>query len=396
MHPSEAIIGSQSSLLKGKKIVLGITGSIATVECFELARDLMRHGAMVVPVLTPEAQKLVTPYAMSFATGQEAITELDGRVQHVALMGDVQGRADLLLIAPSTANTISKIACGIDDTTVTTMATVALGSGVPILIAPAMHGAMFNNPMVAENIDKLKRAGVEFVGPRMEGKKAKIAVKEEILHAVIRKLSDGRMKGRRVLIIGGSSAESMDDMRIVTNKGTGETAVELTRAAYHEGADVELWMGRCTVALPSFISTRRFESLEDLEKMIPDIDHDLVVVPAALSDFTFDKKRGKLPSEAKVTKLQLKSVPKMLPLIVKKCDKVVGFKAESGVEKLDLVKEARESLNRNFLSAVVANDLKDVQAGSTKVIFVRSRYQSEIEGSKAEVAHKLIEELARI
>ncbi len=330
MHPSEAIIGSQSSLLKGKKIVLGITGSIATVECFELARDLMRHGAMVVPVLTPEAQKLVTPYAMSFATGQEAITELDGRVQHVALMGDVQGRADLLLIAPSTANTISKIACGIDDTTVTTMATVALGSGVPILIAPAMHGAMFNNPMVAENIDKLKRAGVEFVGPRMEGKKAKIAVKEEILHAVIRKLSDGRMKGRRVLIIGGSSAESMDDMRIVTNKGTGETAVELTRAAYHEGADVELWMGRCTVTLPSFTSTRRFESLEDLEKMIPDIDHDLVVVPAALSDFTFDKKRGKLPSEAKVTKLQLKSVPKMLPLIVKKCDKVVGFKAESG------------------------------------------------------------------
>ncbi|MBP7087383.1 MAG: bifunctional phosphopantothenoylcysteine decarboxylase/phosphopantothenate--cysteine ligase CoaBC, partial [Methanomassiliicoccales archaeon] len=88
--------------------------------------------------------------------------------------------------------------------------------------------------------------------------------------------------------------------------------------------------------------------------------------------------------------------PKMLPLIVKKCDKVVGFKAESGVDKLDLVKEARESLNRNFLSAVVANDLKDVQAGSTKVIFVRSRYQSEIEGSKAEVAHKLIEELARI
>ncbi|MBP7087601.1 MAG: bifunctional phosphopantothenoylcysteine decarboxylase/phosphopantothenate--cysteine ligase CoaBC, partial [Methanomassiliicoccales archaeon] len=89
MHPSDAIIGSQSSLLKGKKIVLGITGSIAAVECFELARDLMRHGATVVPVLTPEAQKLVTPYAMSFATGQEAITELDGRVQHVTLMGDV-------------------------------------------------------------------------------------------------------------------------------------------------------------------------------------------------------------------------------------------------------------------------------------------------------------------
>ncbi len=396
MHPSEAIVGSLSSLLQGKKIVLGITGSIAAVECFELARDLMRHGATVIPVLTEEAQKLVTPYAMNFATGQETIVELDGRVQHVTLFGDVPGRADLLLIAPSTANTISKIACGIDDTTVTTMATVALGSGVPILIAPAMHGAMFNNPMVAENIERLKKAGVEFVGPRMEGKKAKIAVREEIVHAVIRKLSEGKMKGRRLLMIGGSSAESMDDMRIVTNKGTGETAVELAKAAYHEGADVELWMGRCTVLLPSFIPIKRFESLADLEKMIPDIDHDLVVVPAALSDFTFDKKRGKLPSEAKVTKLQLRSVPKMLPLIVKRCDKVIGFKAESGVKKDDLVKEAVESLDRNLLQAVVANDLDDVKPGRTKVVFVRSRYQAEIEGSKTEVAHQLIKEMSRI
>jgi len=396
MHPSEAIVGSQSSLLKGKKIVLGITGSIAAVECFELARDLMRQGATVIPVLTPEAQKLVTPYAMNFATGQEVITELDGRVQHVTLMGDVAGRADLLLIAPSTANTISKIACGIDDTTVTTMATVALGSGVPIVIAPAMHGAMFNNPMVAENIQRLKKAGVEFVGPRMEGKKAKIAVREEIMHAVIRKLSDGKLKGRRLLIIGGSSAESMDDMRIVTNKGTGETAVELVKAAYHEGADVELWMGRCTVALPSFISIKRFESLADLEKMITHLDHEMVLVPAALSDFTFDQKKGKLPSEAKVTKLQLKSVPKMLPLIRQRCDKVIGFKAESNVKKDELVNEALASLKRNDLLAVVANDLKEVKDGRTKVVLVSSDARISMEGSKSEVALQLMKEVSKL
>jgi phosphopantothenoylcysteine decarboxylase/phosphopantothenate--cysteine ligase len=140
----------------------------------------------------------------------------------------------------------------------------------------------------------------------------------------------------------------------------------------------------------------RFESLADLEKMIPDIDHDMVVVPAALSDFTFDRKKGKLPSEAKVTKLQLRSVPKMLPLIVKRCDKVIGFKAESGVKKEDLVKEAVESLERNLLQAVVANDLQDVKAGSTKVVFVRSSCQAEIEGTKGEVAHQLIKEMSRI
>jgi len=396
MHPSDAIRGTKSSLLNGKIIVLGITGSIAAVECFELSRELMRHGARVIPVLTQEAQKLVTPCAMTFATGEEAITELDGWVQHVSLMGDVSGRADLLLIAPSTANTISKIACGIDDTTVTTMATVALGSGVPVLIAPAMHGAMFHNPMVAENIEKLKRIGVTFIGPRMEGKKAKIATLDEIVHATIRQLSAGTLKGKKVLIIGGSSAEHMDDMRIITNRGTGETAVELALAAHHQGADVELWMGRCSVPLPSFISTRRFETVADLESMIKGIKHNLVLVPAALSDFTMDHKGGKLPSEAKVTAVQLRSVPKMLPLIRKKCPKVVGFKAESGVTDEELVAEAQASMKRNVLKAVVANDLRNVTAGKTKVFFVKGKGQVAMEGSKSEVAHMIVWEASEL
>jgi len=347
-------------------------------------------------VLSPEAQKLVTPWAMGFATGEEVVTELDGRVQHVSLLGDVPGRADLLLIAPSTANTISKIACGIDDTTVTTMATVALGSGVPLLIAPAMHEAMFNNPMVTENIDRLKRAGVEFVGPRMEGKKAKIANVEEIVHAAIRRLGDGRMRGRKVLVIGGSSAERMDDMRIITNRGTGETAVELTLAAHHQGAEVELWMGRCSVALPSFIVTRRFETMDDLRKMLPGIKHDLVLVPAALSDFTLDPQKGKLPSELGSTILQLKSVPKMLPLVRERCGKVIGFKAESQVDDATLISEARALLRKNRLTAVAANDLRDVSSGRTRVLLVRSRGQKLLEGSKAHVAHVLIEEVSSL
>ena len=396
MHPSEAITGTASDLLKGRTIVLGITGSIAAVESFDLARDLMRHGARVVPVLTPEAQRLVTPCSLAFATGQEPIVELDGRAQHVSLLGDVQGRADLLLIAPATANTICKIACGIDDTPVTTMASVALGSGVPIVIAPAMHGAMFNNPMVAEAIERLKSAGVGFVGPRMEGRKAKIADREETVHAVIRRLSQGLMKGRRVLVIGGSSAESIDDMRIVTNRGTGETAVALALAAYHEGADTELWMGRCTVPLPAFLRIRRFEAVGDLLAMAEEVDHDLALVPAALSDFTFDRERGKLPSEAKATALQLKSVPKVLPSLKERCPKVIGFKAESGLGEEGLIAEARASLKRYGLAAVAANDLKDVRPGSTRIVLVKARGRKVLEGSKADVARMLIAEAARL
>jgi phosphopantothenoylcysteine decarboxylase/phosphopantothenate--cysteine ligase len=170
MHPSESLRGSRSNLLSGKRIVLGITGSIAAVECFELARELIRHGANVQAVMSENAMNLVTPWAMEFATGNEVIDVIDGRVQHVALLGDVPDKADLLLIAPCTANTMSKIACGIDDTPVTTMATTALGSKVPIIVAPAMHITMFTNPIIQQNLERLRQAGVEFLGPRMEGK----------------------------------------------------------------------------------------------------------------------------------------------------------------------------------------------------------------------------------
>ena len=137
MHPSESIKCTKSTILSGKRIVLGITGSISAVESLELARELIRHGAEVHAVMTPEALKIITQYSMEFATGNPVITEIDGKVQHVSLLGDFQDKADMLLVAPCTANTISKIAVGIDDTPVTTMATTAMGSNVPIMIAPA-------------------------------------------------------------------------------------------------------------------------------------------------------------------------------------------------------------------------------------------------------------------
>ena len=116
MHPSNEIKGIKDDALAGKKIVLGITGSIAAVETVKLSRELIRRGADVYPVLSESATRLIHPDSLGFATGKRPITELTGAVEHVALCGDVDGHADLLLIAPSTANTISKMACGIDDT----------------------------------------------------------------------------------------------------------------------------------------------------------------------------------------------------------------------------------------------------------------------------------------
>ena len=395
MHPSEGIRCAKSKKLQGKLIVLGITGSIAAVECLELARELIRHGADVHAVLSPEAQKIITPCSMVFATGNDVVTDLDGWVQHVDLFGNVQDKADLLLIAPCTANTISKIACGIDDTPVTTMATTALGSKTHIMIALAMHAAMFENPIVQTNISALKYIGLEFIGPRMDEGKAKVASNEEIVEAVLRRLGKRDYQGKRVLVIGGSSEEPIDAMRVITNRGTGETAVELAKAAYERGADVELWMGRCSVPLPSFIPTRRFGTVGDLIKMVPQVSHDLVFVPAALSDFAPKKADGKLSSDSRELDLVLEPVAKVLPLLRKKKIKLIGFKAESGLGESELLIKAEQRLKQHKLDAIVANDLSEVKPGMTSVLFISNKGKYvKLSGTKKEVADLLLDKAA--
>ena len=135
MHPSRAIRGRASRLLEGRRVLVGISGSIAAIEIPKIVRELIRHGAEVRAVMSPEAARLVTPEAVEFATGHPPILKLSGGVEHVTLLGPGEGQADLYLIAPATANTIAKIAHGIDDTPVTSCASVALGSRVPIVVA---------------------------------------------------------------------------------------------------------------------------------------------------------------------------------------------------------------------------------------------------------------------
>jgi phosphopantothenoylcysteine decarboxylase/phosphopantothenate--cysteine ligase len=275
------------------------------------------------------------------------------------------------------------------------MATTALGSKTPIMIALAMHAAMYDNPIVQTNISALKYIGLEFIGPRLEEGKAKVASNEEIVEAVLRRLGKGDYRGKRVLIIGGSSEEPIDAMRVITNRGTGETAVELARAAYERGADVELWMGRCSVHLPSFIPTKRFVTVGDLIKMVPQVSHDIVLVPAALSDFTTKAAEGKLSSESKELALVLEPVTKVLPILRRKKTKLIGFKAESGIGESELVVRAERRLKQYKLDAIVANDLGEVRPGITSVLFIsnKGRYVR-LAGTKKEVADLLLDKAA--
>ena len=143
-HPTLRIKGEKSHSLLGKKIVLGVTGSIAAVRTVELARELIRHGADVYGVMSEAATEIIHPYTLHYATGHEVITRLMGKIEHVEFLG-MQGSADLYVIAPCTANTLNKIATGVSDTTVTAFATTAFGSGIPVIVVPAMHETIYRS-----------------------------------------------------------------------------------------------------------------------------------------------------------------------------------------------------------------------------------------------------------
>lgn len=390
MHPAEKIRGTKNDLLLNKKIILGVTGSIAAEETVKLARELIRFGADVQAVVTDDAKKIITVDSLEFATGKKVIDYISGDVEHVDLLDN----ADLLLIAPCSANTLSKIACGIADSTVSLFAVTALGS-IKILISPAMHDQMFNNPIIKNNVETLERAGVMFVPPKIEENKAKLADYSTIVAYAVRALND-YYKNKKVLIIGGGSIEYIDDVRTISNISSGETALELAKNAFYLGARVTLMMGSNSVSIPSFIVSEHFDTVSSLISKIPEmLDFDYIIVPAALSDFTVKKQAGKISSENPIT-LELEPNQKFLELLREKYKKVlVGFKAEYDLSDDLLIRKGLEKLKKYDLDFIIANDLKKVKKDYTEVLLIENTKHKKLTGSKADVTMQILKMILR-
>ncbi|MCZ7381696.1 MAG: bifunctional phosphopantothenoylcysteine decarboxylase/phosphopantothenate--cysteine ligase CoaBC [Candidatus Methanoperedens sp.] len=390
-----AQITQTSNSLKGKTIVLGITGSIAAVRCVELARELRRHSANVHAVMTQAAQKIIHPEAMRYATGNPVITEITGGVEHVEFCG-IGGKASLLLIAPCTANTIGKIAHGIDDTPVTTFATTAFGSGIPIMIVPAMHESMYDHPIVIENIGKLTELGVEFVNPILEEGAAKIASNEDIVLRAERTLGRKTLAGKSILITGGATAEAIDPIRILTNRASGKTGIELALEAFRRGADVTLVHRGC-IGIQG-ICEFDVESAKDMtDTVIEELGkgYDLLISAAAISDFTVKLSKNKIKSDKEVT-LSLKPAPKLIKQVRLKYPglKIIGFKAETGVTDDELIESARKSMEPSRLSMVVANDVSSGGMGTdTNEVYLVDDGIKKVSGTKHEIAKEIMDKV---
>ena len=366
-HPSKDITGAKGSELAGRKVALLVSSSVASFKAPEIARELMRHGADVHVVVTPATEKMVGSDLLEWATGNRVVKELTGKLEHIALAGNSSTRVDLVLVSPATANTIGKLASGIDDTAVTTVAATAIGSKIPVLVAPAMHEPLYDHPIVRENIERLKRIGVEFIDPEIVEGKAKIASTDRIVKAVIAKLASHKkdLQGLRVLVTAGPTVEHIDPVRVITNRSSGKMGVAIAEETVSRGAETTLILGPGSILPPPGVKTVRIESTEELlDATVRELRqgrHDLVFAAGAPSDY---KPRSASPRKLKTRKeksitLELQATPKVIAEARKAGPNafIVAFKTEHNVSNEELISEAVEILSERTADLVAANDV---------------------------------------
>jgi phosphopantothenoylcysteine decarboxylase/phosphopantothenate--cysteine ligase len=406
-HTSKKIIGTKSQELAGTKILLCITGSVAAIKSTEIARELMRRGADVYAVMSKNAQQIIHPDMVEWATGNPVVTKLTGQIEHVAYAGEHPQRADLILVAPSTANTIGKVACGIDDTPVTTTLTTGIGAGIPVIIAPAMHASMYKHSIVLENIDKLQKHGIEVLMPRFEEGKAKIPGTVEIVHAVVTKLNVVKdFVGRRILVTGGPTRAYLDAFRYITNPSSGKMGVAIAQNALDRGAEVTLVYGPGSAKPPVGVNVINILGTDDMLVAVQDElgsnKYDTAIFSAAAADYgASDKVMEKTPSGKDEWVIVLKPLPKVIEH-VKRIDSgvyLVGFKAEYSVSDEELVQRSFDRLMSAKMDLIVANDVarKNVGFGTdTNEVFIidKEKHVDHVAlASKYDIASKILDKV---
>jgi phosphopantothenoylcysteine decarboxylase/phosphopantothenate--cysteine ligase len=353
----------------GRRVVLGVSGGIACYKSCVLARRLTEAGARVDVVLTRSAAQFVGPVTFEALTGRPVLTSLwePGRaLAHVRLPQD----AELIIVAPATADLLARVALGLADDVLTTLLQARTA---PLLIAPAMNDEMYGRPETQANLQRLRASGVALVGPEIgalaEGpseRPGRMSEPETILaHAARLLRSDGKLAGRRVVVTAGPTRESIDPVRVVTNRSSGKMGYRLAEVAWERGADVVLISGPVLLPSPPGVVVRRVESTNDLESAVRSElpAADVLVMAAAPADF-----RPSNPSSSKQSRVDGAVAVPMEPTadilsgtreLRKAGSIIVGFALETG----DALAKGRAKLERKDLDFIVVNDALEPGAG---------------------------------
>lgn len=396
------------SIFTSRHILLGVSGSIAAYKAAELASRLTQAGAHVDVILTPAAERFIAPLTFASLTGRKAFTDADlwGGEAHVLHVG-LAHTADLLVIAPCTANTMARIAHGIADDLLTV---TALAAPCPLLLAPAMDGDMYAHPATQENVRVLRERGVTFAGPA-EGRLASgligagrmLEPVELMGHIRLLLGRDGPLAGRRVVVTAGGTREPLDPVRVLTNRSSGKQGYALAQAAIDAGAEVTL-ISAATGLIPP-VGARLLEATT-VQAMLEAVlresaGADALLMAAAAADFRpREVAASKLKKSDGVPRVELEAAPDILAAVAELGEKrprcVVGFAAESQ----DVLENAEAKLNTKRLDIIAANDVSqpdsgfEVDTNRVTLLFADGRKIALPLMSKAEVAETIVRHVA--
>lgn len=357
-------------MLRGKNIVLGVTGGIACYKACELASALVKQHASVQVIMTENATKFVTPVTFEQLTGNKALTDTFDRnfvhsVEHIS----VADKADMVIIAPATANIIAKLANGIADDMLTT---TVLACRCPKAIAPSMNTAMLENPVTQDNIEKLRHYGWEIIEPD-SGRlacgavgKGKLPSPESLLEVCLHTCAyEKDMTGKKVLVTAGPTCEALDPVRYLTNHSTGKMGYAIAKAASRRGAEVVLVSGPVNLQKPPYMKVIDIVSAEDMYEAVLDNfdDADIVIKAAAVADYrpvsVADNKIKKKDGDMSIPLSRTTDILKTIGERKKSSQFICGFSMETE----NMIENSRQKLTKKNLDMIAANNVKVEGAG---------------------------------
>lgn len=394
-------------MLQGKTVLLGVTGGIAAYKMPNVARMLKKLHCNVHVLMTRNATNFITPTTFETLTANKCLIDTFDRnfefsVEHVALAK----QADLVLIAPATANAIGKIANGIADDMLTT---TVMACTCKCLVAPAMNHNMYHNPIVQENIEKLKRYGYEIIEPvcgmlaNGDTGDGKLPSEETLVQYVLKELACPKdMEGMKVLVTAGPTQEAIDPVRYITNHSTGKMGYAIARMAMYRGADVTLVSGPTDLAAPMFVDTVRVVTAEEMYDAVMSRakEQDIIIKAAAVADYRpASVAPEKIKKSGDTAEIALERTRDILSALGEQKGNTVlcGFSMETE----HMLENSRRKLEKKNLDMIAANNLKEQGAGfatdTNRITLITRDGERQLElMSKDEAANVLLEELILI
>lgn len=394
------------SILSGKHILLGVTGSIAAFKAADLASKLAQSGAQVDVILTEAGEKFITPLTFQSVTGRKAYTDKDlwGDEAHV-LHVNLGKTADLLVIAPCTADTMAKLAHGIADNLLTV---TALAAACPTLIAPAMDGGMFTHPATQDNLKTLHRRGVRVAGPAaghlasgLNGFGRMLEPMDILGHIRMALGQTGKLTGKKVVVTAGGTQEAIDPVRVITNHSSGKQGYALAQAALDAGAAVTLITAPTALTPPVGAAVIQIKSVQDMLDALLNESADALIMAAAGADFRpKNAAKDKLKKRDGIPQIELEAAPDILKTLSGsgRFKATIGFAAESR----DLLENAAEKLRSKGLDFIAANDISAGDAGfgvdtnRITLLFADGRIEPLPLMSKTDAAEKIVAYIAEL